>query len=121
MISGFKSEAIRTSDLNLATWSRGEGTPILLLHGYPQSSYMWRYIAPELAKTHRVILVDLPGYGESEGPEPDEANYAYSKRNLAKILVELMTKLGHEKFQVLGHDRGARVGFRMCLDFERHE
>lgn len=117
MISGFEHKTVNVSGLDLATWSSGTGSPILLLHGYPQSSYMWRFIAPELAKTHEVIMVDLPGYGESEGPEPDQENYAYSKRNSAKILVTLMTELGYEKFQVLGHDRGARVGFRMCLDY----
>lgn len=116
MISGFEQKSIHVSGLNLAIWTAGRGTPILLMHGYPQSSYMWRFLAPELAKTHEVILVDLPGYGESEGPEPDAENYAYSKRNLAQIIVSLMSKLGHDKFQVLGHDRGARVGFRMCLD-----
>lgn len=116
MIDGFTHQSINVAGLKLAVHSCGEGSPLLLLHGYPQSSYMWRFIAPELAKSHHVILVDLPGYGDSEGPEIDPKNYAYSKQNTSNILVELMSQLGFAKFGLLGHDRGARVGFRMCLD-----
>jgi haloacetate dehalogenase len=122
MYENFKYESVEIDNLSLSVHQSAistdldAGPPILLLHGYPQTSYIWRFIAPELAKTNRLIIVDLPGYGKSQGPEPDAKNYNYSKRNMANILVNLMSKLGYPKFAVLSHDRGARIGFRMCLD-----
>jgi haloacetate dehalogenase len=94
----------------------GQGSPVLLLHGAPQSHISWRLVAPELAKDHTVVVTDLRGYGDSTKP-PDGDNHAnYSKRAMARDQVEVMSKLGFEKFAVIGHDRGGRVGHRMALD-----
>jgi haloacetate dehalogenase len=90
----------------------GEGQPVLLLHGYPQTHATWHAVAPALAARHTVIIPDLPGYGSSEmldaGP--------WDKRAVAVELVAMMRALGHERFAVVGHDRGARVGYRLALD-----
>lgn len=117
MLDGFENSKIEIDGLELSVHIGGKGSPLLLLHGYPQTSHIWRLVAPELLKNNQLTAVDLPGYGESQGPIPDAEGNAYSKRNMAKILVALMTKLGFDQFAILGHDRGARVGFRMCLDY----
>ena len=94
----------------------GQGPPVLLLHGAPQSLISWRLVAPELAKDHTVVVTDLRGYGDSSKP-PDGENHAnYSKRAMALDQVEVMQHFGFEKFAVIGHDRGGRVGHRMALD-----
>ncbi|MBO9196061.1 alpha/beta hydrolase [Rhizobium sp. 16-449-1b] len=95
----------------------GNGPPLLLLHGHPQTHVTWRKIAPALAETFTVIAPDLRGYGDSSKPAggPDHVNY--SKREMAKDPVALMRALGHERFFVVGHDRGGRVAHRMALDF----
>ncbi|WP_422029089.1 alpha/beta fold hydrolase [Roseovarius sp.] len=96
------------------TWSEaGDGPPLLLLHGFPQTRALWARIAPELAQTHRVICPDLRGYGES-GKLADPA--AYSFREMARDQTALMHHLGHETFAVAGHDRGGRVAHRLALD-----
>jgi haloacetate dehalogenase len=94
----------------------GSGPPLLLLHGHPQTRAMWHKVAPTLARTHTVVLADLRGYGGSSKPAglPDHANYA--KRVMARDQVRLMQTLGHEHFDVLAHDRGARVAHRLALD-----
>jgi haloacetate dehalogenase len=94
----------------------GEGPALLLLHGYPQTGAMWHKIAPALAEQFTVIIPDLRGYGASDKPESDDTHVAYSKRAMAADMASLMTVLGHERFQVAGHDRGARVTHRLCLD-----
>lgn len=97
----------------------GTGPPVLLLHGYPQTHVMWHRVAPALATHHTVVLGDLRGYGDSDRPAdgPDQpAHAAYSKRAMAADQVGLMRALGHERFAVVGHDRGARVTHRLCLD-----
>ncbi|KNX41789.1 Haloacetate dehalogenase H-1 [Roseovarius tolerans] len=91
----------------------GEGPPLLLLHGFPQTRAMWAHIAPVLAQTHTVICPDLPGYGASNKPQ-DLA--AYSFRAMAHEMLALMDSLGHATFDVVGHDRGARVAHRLTLD-----
>ncbi|MDA3859002.1 MAG: alpha/beta hydrolase [Roseovarius sp.] len=91
----------------------GSGPALLLLHGFPQTRAMWRHIAPELAKTHRVICPDLRGYGQSGKPQ-DVAAYAF--REMARDLTALMSELGHTTFHLVGHDRGARVAHRLALD-----
>lgn len=93
-----------------------EAPAVLLLHGFPQTHAMWHRLAPALARTHRVICLDLKGYGWSDAPhgEPDHSTYA--KRTLGREIVALMEGLGHARFAVAGHDRGARVGYRMALD-----
>ncbi len=94
----------------------GSGPPLLLLHGHPQTRAMWHKVAPTLARTHTVVLADLRGYGDSSKPAglPDHANYA--KRVMARDQVRLMQALGHEHFDLLAHDRGARVAHRLALD-----
>lgn len=94
----------------------GEGPPLLLLHGNPQTHAMWHRVAPLLAEHHTVICPDLRGYGFSDkpGPTPDHAPYA--KRAMAADMLGLMRGLGHERFGVLAHDRGARVAHRLALD-----
>jgi haloacetate dehalogenase len=94
----------------------GSGPPVLLLHGYPQNHLMWRHVAPVLARDRTVVLADLRGYGDSGKPAPDAAGLAYSKRVMADEQAGLMRRLGFERFQLVGHDRGARVGHRMALD-----
>lgn len=94
----------------------GEGAPLLLLHGHPETYLMWHKTASQLSKRFTVVAADLRGYGESGKPAdvPDHSNY--SKRVMAEDMISLMRTLGFEKFHVIGHDRGARVGYRMALD-----
>lgn len=94
----------------------GTGYPILLLHGFPQTRMAWHKVAPLLDKQFTLIIPDLPGYGDSTGPAPDEQHEAYSKRNIANILVQFMQQLGFSQFGLAGHDRGGRVGYRMAFD-----
>ncbi|MBN9107465.1 MAG: alpha/beta hydrolase [Pseudonocardia sp.] len=100
------------------TWTTGPsgtGPPVLLLHGWPQTSAAWHLVAPALARTRAVVCADLPGYGDS--PLPADADVAVSgKRTMAADLVAVMAELGHARFAVAGHDRGARVGYRLALD-----
>ena len=91
----------------------GEGPPLLLLHGYPQTHVAWRRIAPALAERFTVIIPDLPGYGASR---PDKMTPRWTKRRVGEAIVALMEELGHDRFGTVGHDRGARVGYRLALD-----
>ena len=91
-------------------------TPVLLLHGHPQTMAMWHRVAPTLARGRPVVLMDLRGYGDSGRPLAGEGSAAYAKREMALDAVTLMRSLGHERFAVLAHDRGARVAHRMALD-----
>jgi haloacetate dehalogenase len=90
--------------------------PLLLLHGHPQTMAMWHRVAPTMALARRVVLMDLRGYGDSGRPVAGEASAAYAKREMALDAVALMRSLGHERFAVLAHDRGARVAHRLALD-----
>ena len=94
----------------------GAGHPLLLLHGFPQTLLAWHKVMPLLDKHFTLIIPDLPGYGDSIGPNPDELHVAYSKRNMADLLVKFMEQLGFSSFAVAGHDRGGRVAYRMALD-----
>jgi haloacetate dehalogenase len=94
----------------------GSGPPLLLIHGFPQTHAEWHRLAPELMKRFTCVMPDLRGYGYSACPPNDPRNEAYSKRMMAKDLVDVMAQLGHSRFAVVGHDRGARVGYRMALD-----
>jgi haloacetate dehalogenase len=94
----------------------GSGPPVLLLHGFPQTHYCWRKVAPQLAGTHTVVAPDLRGYGDTAAPPGGPRGEGYSKREMAGELVTLMTILGFDRFAVVGHDRGARVAYRMALD-----
>jgi len=94
----------------------GSGPAILLVHGFPRTSLMWRFLAPQLAENHTVICVDLRSYGRSGIPASTADHSPYSKRVMANELVEVMAKLGFQKFTLIGHDRGGRVSYRLALD-----
>jgi haloacetate dehalogenase len=94
------------------------GTPVLLLHGYPQTHVMWHHVAPVLAESHPVVLTDLRGSGDSGKPPGGPAHDAYAKRTLAYDQIQVMRELGYERFAVVGHDRGARTAHRMALDYQ---
>lgn len=94
----------------------GDGPPVLLLNGYPQTHLIWHEVAPQLAAHHTVVLTDLRGYGDSGKPEPDQESARYSKRAMAHDQLLVMRSLGFDRFAVAGHDRGARVGHRLALD-----
>ena len=94
----------------------GKGPAILLVHGFPRTSLMWRFLAPKLAESHTVICPDLRAYGLSGIPASTDDHFPYSKRALAKELVDVMDKLGFPTFTLIGHDRGGRVSYRMALD-----
>lgn len=94
----------------------GDGPPVLLLHGFPETHVCWDRVAPVLAERHTVVLTDLRGYGASTAPAGGPHGEGYMKREMAGELVQVMAGLGHERFAVVGHDRGARVAYRMALD-----
>ena len=115
-IDGFTAERIALPDITLSVHEAGRGTPLILLHGYPQNHMTWANIAPRLAETHRVIIPDLRGYGDSDAPSDDEKSETYSKRRMARDIADLMDHLGLDQCDILGHDRGARVAYRFALD-----
>ncbi len=116
MIEGFHQQDIELEDALISLHVAGRGAPLLLLHGFPQNHMTWAQVAPLFARHFQVIVADLPGYGASRvlTELPDHAGY--SKRQMAQVLVQAMALLGHDRFGVLGHDRGARVAYRMALD-----
>ncbi|MGD9953170.1 MAG: alpha/beta fold hydrolase [Burkholderiales bacterium] len=116
LFPAFKNKRIRTSGAVINLVTGGDGPPLLLLHGYPQTHAMWHEIAPELARHYTVVCPDLRGYGDSSKPKglPDHSNY--SKRAMAQDMVEVMDKLGHRRFHLAGLDRGARVAHRLARD-----
>ncbi|GAA0451078.1 alpha/beta hydrolase [Streptomyces olivaceiscleroticus] len=93
----------------------GNGSPLVLLHGFPQTHLMWRHVAAQLAAEHTVVCPDLRGYGASDKPAATAPD-VYAKRTMAADIVALMAELGHERFALVGHDRGALVAFRAALD-----
>lgn len=95
----------------------GEGPPLLLLHGNPQTHAMWHRVAPALAQSYRVVACDLRGYGRSSKPPSVADHSTYSKRAMAADMVRVMERLGHERFLIGSHDRGARVAHRLALDW----
>lgn len=113
---GFTAETVKTSGAEIYVLKGGSGPPVLLLHGAPQTHLSWRLVAPELAKSHTVIVPDLRGYGDSSTPPDGEKHAHYSKRAMALDQVEVMRHYGFAKFPVVGHDRGGRVGHRLALD-----
>lgn len=115
-IPGFTEHRIPVTDnITLNTAIGGTGTPVILLHGFPQTHLMWRHVAPELAANHTVICPDLRGYGASDKPtDPDGTTY--SKRTMAADVIALAKALGHDRFALVGHDRGALVAIRAGLD-----
>lgn len=117
LFDGFETRAIQTFGADIFARIGGDGPPLLLIHGYPQTHAMWHKLAPKLAENFTVVMPDLRGYGESSCPTNDEDNFTYSKRAMGQDMVQLMDALGHETFAVVGHDRGGRVGYRMALDY----
>jgi haloacetate dehalogenase len=116
LFPGFETRDIRTSGATIHTLRGGSGPPLLLLHGYPQTHVEWHKIAARLSQKFTVVMTDLRGYGDSSKP-PDGENHAnYSKRAMALDQIEVMRTLGFEKFAVAGHDRGARVTWRMAVE-----
>ncbi len=116
MFAGFESRRIQTSGSEIFLRRAGNGPPLLLLHGYPQTHVIWHKIAPALAEHFSVITPDLRGYGDSGKPESDADHRRYSKRAMALDMVEVMDALGFERFSVAGHDRGGRVAHRLARD-----
>ncbi len=113
---GFTTHRIETSGSEIRCVVGGDGPPVLLLHGYPQTHVMWHRVAPALARHYTVVCADLRGYGDSGKPASDDSHAAYSKRAMAADMVELMRDLGYPRFRLAGHDRGGRVAHRLCLD-----
>jgi haloacetate dehalogenase len=116
VFEGFEKERIETPGAEIELVRGGDGPPVLLMHGYPQTHAMWHLVAPRLAEEFTVVAVDLRGYGDSSKPFGDEDHSTYSKRAMAAAQVAAMASLGFDSFAVVGHDRGARVGHRMALD-----
>ena len=119
LFPGFTKRRIRVQGVTINLVTAGEGPAVLLLHGYPQTHACWHRIAPRLARQYTVVCPDLRGYGDSSKPKglPDHSNY--SKRVMAQDMVEVMRRLGHASFHLVGHDRGGRVGHRMAADHGR--
>jgi haloacetate dehalogenase len=117
LMRGFRRERIRTRGAEINIAIAGEGPPLLLLHGNPLTHVSWHKIAPTLAQSFTVVAPDLRGYGDSSKPDGGPDHSAYSFRSMGQDNAELMSQLGFETFGVAGHDRGARVGFRMALDY----
>lgn len=116
LFPGFEARTVPTSGADIFLRTGGDGPPLLLLHGYPQTHVMWHRVAPALAERFTLVIPDLRGYGWSSVPRSDAAHAAYSKRVMAADMVEVMEKLGHVRFRIAGHDRGARVAYRLALD-----
>jgi haloacetate dehalogenase len=116
--AGFKHDRVKTSGAEINVVRGGDGPPLLLIHGAPYSHLSWYKVAPDFAKDHTVIMPDLRGYGDSS-KSPDTKDHSnYSKRNMALDMVEVMQHYGFNRFPVVGHDRGGRVGQRLTLDHQ---
>lgn len=116
MFSSFQQQLIDVGEAKINLKVGGGGPALLLLHGFPQTHVHWHAIAPLLESHFTLVIPDLRGYGESIGPKPDANHNNYSKRTMANDMVAVMTELGFNQFRVAGHDRGARVAYRLTLD-----
>jgi haloacetate dehalogenase len=116
LFPGFAVRDVDVSGARIHCVVGGSGPPLLLLHGYPQTHAMWHGVAPALARDFTVVCADLRGYGDSSKPAAGPPHDAYAKRTMAADMVALMQALGHARFRLAGHDRGARVAHRLCLD-----
>lgn len=113
----FQKDRASVNGLDISYLLGGSGSPVLLLHGYPQCNLIWHKITGALSATHRVLAPDLRGYGESDKPDASNEDHSiYCKRTTASDVVELADRVGLDRFHVVGHDRGARVGHRLALD-----
>jgi haloacetate dehalogenase len=113
---GFETQDLRTAGATIHCLYKGSGPPLLLLHGYPQTHFIWHKIANRLSERYSVVLTDLRGYGDSSMPEGGPRHRNYSFRAMGDDQVDVMRQLGYDRFFVGAHDRGARVAHRMCLD-----
>jgi haloacetate dehalogenase len=111
-MTGMRQLTMRANGIRVNVWTGGDGPPVLLLHGYPQTGQMWRKIAPKLLDAFTVVCPDLRGYGDSDKPRD-----GYDKKTMARDMHEVMTALGHGRYALVGHDRGARVAHRQALDY----
>jgi haloacetate dehalogenase len=116
VFEGFTLDRIDVGECDLRVRYGGSGPPVLLLHGHPRTHATWHRVAPLLARTHSVVCPDLRGYGESSKPATTADHEPYSKRAMARDCVALMHRLGHQRFAVVGHDRGGYVALRTALD-----
>lgn len=116
MFHDLQAQSVERNGVRLHTRAGGVGSPMLLLHGHPQSMAMWHKVLPALMARHRVVLMDLRGYGDSSRPAADPQHLNHSKREMALDAVAVMRAHGFERFDVLAHDRGARVAHRLAAD-----
>lgn len=115
-LDGIEYSRVTVGEATYEVGAVGSGPPVLLLHGFPETHYCWHRVAAELAGDLTVVVTDLRGYGASVGPRGGELGEGYDKRTMAAELVAVMGALGHQRFSVVGHDRGGRVAYRMALD-----
>ena len=116
LFPGFESELIEVNGVKIMARKGGSGRPLLLLHGHPQTHAIWHRVAQQLAKSHTVVMTDLRGYGDSSKPQGSQDHLNYAKRVMALDQIEVMRHFGFSEFDVLAHDRGARVAHRLALD-----
>ena len=116
LFPGFRKKRIKTSGATINLATGGEGPPVLMLHGYPETHAMWHKVAPALARDYTVVCPDLRGYGDSSKPKGLPGHSNYSKRAMAQDMAEVMAHLGHRRFHLVGHDRGGRVAHRLARD-----
>ncbi len=119
LFPGFVQTEVRTSGATIPVFHKGDGPPVLLLHGYPETHVTWHKVGPKLAVRFSVYIPDLRGYGDSSRPPEGDHHINYSFRAMALDQVETMRHFGHEQFLVGSHDRGSRVAHRLCLDFPK--
>lgn len=116
LFPGYSERRFKVGEADVYARVGGAGPPLLLLHGYPQTHACWHKVAPELDRHFTLVVPDLRGYGRSTGPAASEGHLAHSKRTMAADFIGVMASLGFERFSVVSHDRGARVGYRLALD-----
>jgi haloacetate dehalogenase len=116
LFPGFDTADVDTGRARIHLRRGGSGPPVLLLHGHPQTHVMWHRVAPGLAEDFTVVAADLRGYGDSSKPPSTPDHEPYSKRAMARDMVEAMSSLGFERFAIAGHDRGGRAAYRLALD-----
>jgi haloacetate dehalogenase len=116
MFEHFEVLMIDTGEADIRVRRGGDGPPLLLLHGFPQTHIMWHKVAPRLAQSFTVVVMDLRGYGDSSKPPSEPDHTPYSKRAMARDCVAVMSRLGHDRFCVAGHDRGGRCAYRLAVD-----
>ena len=116
MLDTLPALTVERDGVRLHSRAVGQGAPLLLLHGHPQTMTMWHKVLPDLAARHRVVLMDLRGYGDSSRPPADAQHQRHSKREMALDALAVMRAHGFDRFDVLAHDRGARVAHRLAVD-----